>query len=609
GEGENGLPVVSLEGPALIVVEAGTDFDDPGASAADPEDGVLPVVVMGAIDVFQLGQQELLYGAMDSQGQEAMPQTRVVWVKDSLPPSIQLNGPALLDHEFGDVYQDQGVTPTDSFDSSPRTRLNGWVNVNRLGTYAIRYFAEDDSGNRSETLVRTVVVKDTRPPVMTLLGDGLVYAEVGEPYVDAGASAVDGIDGQVRVTAIGAVNVTLPGVYTLAYSAKDASGNQAPALTRTVIVRDTKPPEIGLNGANKILLQQGELFEDPGVLAIDAHDGAVPFLVEGQDDINLPGTNVLNYSAVDLSGNRALPVTRIVVVAPLGDYESPVISLNGEPKQTIAVGEDYVELGADAVDNLDGAVDVAIIGSVNTNAVGVYTLVYTAQDQAGNAAKPVSRVVLVMDSLPPVTTLLGPEVLRIEVGAAFNDPGASAVDNLDLNPVIKTIGTVDTSQPGNFSLTYFSIDASGNRSLAVVRTVLVRDTQPPIIKLQGYPRVEVLQGSNYTDSGAIANDLFDGQVSVVTKGLIDTSLTGVQILTYTAKDASGNEARPVTRIVRVVNDTPPVITLNGGHEIYLEVGDVFEDPGASVIDDRDTDLQVVVAGQVDTSREGRQVLI
>ena len=33
----------------------------------------------------------------------------------------------------------------------------------------------------------------------------------------------------------------------------------------------------------------------------------------------------------------------------------------------------------------------------------------------------------------------------------------------------------------------------------------------------------------------------------------------------------------MTRVVRVVSDTPPVITLNGSPEVYLEVGDPFVD--------------------------------
>ena len=58
-------------------------------------------------------------------------------------------------------------------------RVSGWVNVDRLDTYVLRYIAEDDSGNRSDTLVRTVVVSDDQAPVLTLIGDALIYVEAG----------------------------------------------------------------------------------------------------------------------------------------------------------------------------------------------------------------------------------------------------------------------------------------------------------------------------------------------------------------------------------------------------------------------------------------------
>jgi hypothetical protein len=58
------------------------------------------------------------------------------------------------------------------------------------------------------------------------------------------------------------------------------------------------------------------------------------------------------------------------------------------------------------------------------------------------------------------------------------------------------------------------------------------------------------QGSNYTDSGARANDAVDGSITV------DTSMTvadevGVYTVTYTATDNSGNSAT-ATRTVTVI---------------------------------------------------------
>ena len=50
--------------------------------------------------------------------------------------------------------------------------VNG-VNTNELGQYTVSYSVKDSSGNGS-TLQRTVNIKDTLPPVITLIGDNIL---------------------------------------------------------------------------------------------------------------------------------------------------------------------------------------------------------------------------------------------------------------------------------------------------------------------------------------------------------------------------------------------------------------------------------------------------
>ena len=54
-------------------------------------------------------------------------------------------------------------------------------------------------------------------------------------YTDAGATAVDAVDGTVSATTTGSVNTSTTGVYDINYTATDAAGNTATA-TRTVTV-------------------------------------------------------------------------------------------------------------------------------------------------------------------------------------------------------------------------------------------------------------------------------------------------------------------------------------------------------------------------------------
>jgi len=66
------------------------------------------------------------------------------------------------------------------------------------------------------------------------------------------------------------------------------------------------------------------------------------------------------------------------------DIVAPVITLNGETYVSLFMGDTYIEESASAVDDVDGQLTVTISGEIDFNAVGIYTLTYTAMDAAGN---------------------------------------------------------------------------------------------------------------------------------------------------------------------------------------------------------------------------------
>lgn len=79
-------------------------------------------------------------------------------------------------------------------------------------------------------------VEDTTKPVITLNGSPSVTITAGETYIDAGAAAVDNIDGDItsKIVVNNTVNTSIPGTYIVTYNVADAAGNQADQVTRTV---------------------------------------------------------------------------------------------------------------------------------------------------------------------------------------------------------------------------------------------------------------------------------------------------------------------------------------------------------------------------------------
>lgn len=81
----------------------------------------------------------------------------------------------------------------------------------------------------------------------------------------------------------------------------------------------------------------------------------------------------------------------------------------------------------------------------------------------------------------PTLTLRGSEVVSLTVNTPFNDPGAGASDPEDgnLDNRVEVSGAVDTSTPGDYTLTYGVADSVGNRAEPVSRTVRVSEGTEP----------------------------------------------------------------------------------------------------------------------------------
>ena len=82
------------------------------------------------------------------------------------------------------------------------------------------------------------VTADVTAPVITLTGSSTVSIELGTVYVDAGATALDNIDGDIsiNITPTSTVDVNTVGTYSVTYNVSDAAGNEAAPVIRTVNV-------------------------------------------------------------------------------------------------------------------------------------------------------------------------------------------------------------------------------------------------------------------------------------------------------------------------------------------------------------------------------------
>ena len=434
-------PVITLTGANPLTIERYSTYIDPGAIA----DGGENVLTSASVNTSAVGSYTVTYSATDDNNNTTTV-ARTVNVVDTTAPVITLIGDNPLTLDRYTTYVDPGAY-TDGGETIYQT---GTVNMFAVGEYTRTYTSVDDQGNQSQ-VTRTIYVIDDTPPLITLNGSNEIILERYSSYTEQGAYA----DNNETVTISGVVNVNVVGQYTISYSATDDQNNTA-VVTRTIIVQDTTGPIITLYGSNQITIERYSTYNEPGAYA----DGGETVNVTGTVDINTVGQYTLTYTATDDQNNTSSK-PRVIIVE---DTTDPVITLNGSSTLTLERYTNYIEYGASA----DGGETVTITGSVNMNTVGSYTVTYSASDPSGNIGT-ATRTVTVIDTTPPVITLIGSDPYNVDVSTPYTDPGASTDGGETVT--IDTSG-LDMTLPDTYTVSYTATDSYNNTG-TVTRSVRV----------------------------------------------------------------------------------------------------------------------------------------
>jgi uncharacterized repeat protein (TIGR01451 family) len=347
---DNGTPVappaISLLGGDpnnhAMVVECGSAFVDPGATAVSACGATLPYTTTGTVDTHTSGAYEVTYTATD--GGLSAEVTRVVTVQDTAAPSITVNGANPLTVECHSVFTDPGATAHDACAGDFAATASGSVDANTVGTYTITYNASDPGGHAAAPVTRTVNVVDTTPPTVTPPANVTLYTGSGASSCDVTVSNLDGTFGTASASdacqgglpttrsGVPSGNVFHVGQTTLTYSATDSHGNTGTA-TQVVTVIDNTPPAISCPVNITVYLP----------LHTSATSMAVSYTAPvGTDNCGsttaqtagLPsgaqfpvGTTTNTYKVTDASGNTASCSFNVTVLYDFTGFFSPVDNL------------------------------------------------------------------------------------------------------------------------------------------------------------------------------------------------------------------------------------------------------------------------------------------
>jgi hypothetical protein len=568
--------------------------------------GVCPVsgtfTTNGHVD----GTFTLVVTATDAAGNFST--TTVSWVRDTTPPPAPtVSAPPPLTRNTAVTLtvsdSEGGVTLTCVLTGPGGTVSSGPCPGNGVfdtvghgdGTYTLVVTSTDAAGNSSTTTVSWV--RDTTPPptptvVAPADPNNAVHPIVGISDGESGVTLSCVLSGPAGTAFSGACppagsfNTTGfgDGTYTLVVTAIDAAGNTS--TTTVTWVRDTLPPPApdvssppALTRFRTVTLTIGDteagvaltcVVTDPAGNSI--FSGACPASGSFNTGTAVDGTYSLTVTATDAAGNTSSttvtwvqdttppPAPQVTTPAALTNSVTVNLTINDTESDAVVT---CVLTGPGGATLLTGACPAGGVFGTTGHGDGIYTLVVTATDPAGNTTT--TTVTWVRDTTPPVT----PVVTAPESPAQGRSPSfavtepespvtwSCSVDGPSVVPVSACGPTVvldlSSAADGVYTVTVIAIDPAGNPSLAGTATYTLDTTPPPAPIVSAPPALTKSTSTTVTSSDGQSDAVLtcvltapDGRTvfsgacpaggSFVTTGFVD----GIYSLTVTATDSAGN---------------------------------------------------------------------
>ncbi len=380
--------------------------------ATDAVDGDITnkVIVTGEVNTKVPGVYPITYSVTNSLGLTTTVTRNITMVDNVAPTIIGAFSKANLKISSLNYKPGKNVTVIDNVDGDITNKLvidyPANYDLNVPGVYSLTFSATDAAGNRGYC-VRSVTVIGAQfgldqVPTITGADDIIIKTNSTFDYL-AGVKANDLEDGDItRFNEYsGTVDTKVNKTYQITYRVEDSAGNVTTKIRNVRVASGTTLLGVG----NKSVVMSGSPSNPNNeyflsllyVTAKDPLDGDITdkIVVTGAVNTKVPGVYLLTYTVTNSLGLTTTVVREITMV----DDIKPVISgINSVANHK--AGTPYNPIAnAVVIDNVDGDITSKLIveypANYDLNVPGVYSLIFTATDAAGNVGVIVRSITVI----------------------------------------------------------------------------------------------------------------------------------------------------------------------------------------------------------------------
>ena len=367
--------------------------------------------------------------------------------------------------------------------------------------------------------------------------------------------------------------------------------------SRNVIIRDTTLPIISLVGEESISLKLNEEYQELGFQVLDESASNDDVIVTGWDgDTSIAGNFEIIYTVTDIAGNST-SITRKITIEEENEeldcncykiqyewdinYSDQIIRDRSDEDVVEDIGLDRENLIINEFEN-----DIGNNGIIND--IDLSTRFLTSSFDYEICCDGNNLV-----NIPHYQSRTG-----IIYSAKNRNIKINHFNNTSNNHYISTTGNLDIPVYGKqgTNIGHLKLIIECNSSSDTIDCLDIPD-----ITLIGESNINLNKFDTFNDPGATTTS---GN-NIIKSGMLDTSIVGQYILTYSVTSNNGL-SNSITRTINVVNNQIPNISLIGNSTVFVERGSTYNDLGAST--DSEFSINVSENPPLDVNSNGTYII-